>query len=539
MKQKHLYSIIISVLIIVLLISYIRFLLKPVKIQNPIVTNEDENLPDKTKSKQEKLKKAGSQGVGRNQITSYDLKILLKDIPCKESYLIVKYLTELTNSKWAKEDCLGKIAAQLVREGRLDLALQIANSIEDEDSYNGILAHFITTALKDMGEYDRALDIAGSIDDKFRYDKDNAYDFISFALSDAGDFKKAMDVINLIDETYDVGGFIKSSATEYAMHKSAEKDEFPEDEYNYAIGIADNTKESRNKARYVSLIAKRLYRSGIKDLALEKFQIALDIIDSMKTAADDQNRIAGKIDSYNLISRDLIDVGEKDWGIGIFEKNLEYTSSLDDDKTRESLLCKIAETLIWSKQYQWAFEIADKFDDKQNYVYIANDFAYNDQMETAEIFFKKGIELGLKGDDKQAFFDKMAQLLIGTGKFKMTPELIETFCKNMDKDRFYYQMARGYSEIGDFEKFLSTIKFIDDEDKKFTAMRIALWDLEDNKKFDDYEKLFAKMLETANSVEDKKLRNELFLELSKDLFFLPCSEQKKYYHVFATAYDEN
>lgn len=93
-----------------------------------------------------------------------------------------------------------------------------------------------------------------------------------------------------------------------------------------------------------------------------------------------------------------------------------FCNSYKDKSIREDLLYSIADDLASSKQYRWAVEIANKLEDKQDYIRFVMWFPYEDQKELAEMLFKKGIEFGLKDKDREDFFSYMSKMLLKTGK---------------------------------------------------------------------------------------------------------------------------
>lgn len=107
----------------------------------------------------------------------------------------------------------------------------------------------------------------------------------------------------------------------------------------------------------------------------------------------------------------------------------------------------------------------------------------------------------------------------------------------MDKDQFFMDIAEGYLKKENLDKFLDAVDHIDDKNKKFVVLKNSLWGLMKKEKSDDFERVFKKMLELANTLDDMKMRNEFFLTISQFLLKLPCEEQQKYIQKFVGAYD--
>lgn len=204
----------------------------------------------------------------------------------------------MVDDQGKKDYSLQTIAAALTREGKLDLALQIANSIPGK--YNSVHCTIIAE-LEKAGEFDKALNVINSIDDSLS--RDFEYEDLALALKDAGDLKKALEITNLIQDE-------DSADFKYSALKFITAEMIKKGEYENAEKIANDMGDWKSRAEILSDIAKMQYKEGKKDLALEKFQSALDIVDSLKNVDADIVTIFHRIMVLDGIAENLFEVGQ-------------------------------------------------------------------------------------------------------------------------------------------------------------------------------------------------------------------------------------
>lgn len=142
MNRKNLFTILLSLVIIGVIFLHLKSIDPPKDPRDTVKGQKREQLSESVNKLSSNRFKRGIKGSSG----SLTLDDLLKDVPCKEGYLILDYLSALVDNPDKIKYSLKIIAAALTREGKLDLALQIANSMPGK--YNSVHCTIIAELIK-------------------------------------------------------------------------------------------------------------------------------------------------------------------------------------------------------------------------------------------------------------------------------------------------------------------------------------------------------------------------------------------------------
>lgn len=169
---------------------------------------------------------------------------------------------------------LSQIASEVARQGKIDLALQIAQrQIGDAEYQAGALMQ-IARALVNTKQLDRAVTVAQSI--KGKYEKVGILSEIALQYAGNGNPNKAINIINTInklaaslsDEQKDINWMLPPIAKSYAKAG----------QFDQAIKIAKSIKNTQYRVQALTQIANEYSAKGQKDNSLLLLAQALQLV---------------------------------------------------------------------------------------------------------------------------------------------------------------------------------------------------------------------------------------------------------------------
>jgi len=264
------------VLMIILLVVAIRFFTfrPPVTQQENFTKLSIENSNDNQNS----VKKR-SLHSDRNFFANSEFAEFFRDVPCKDSYLINNYFSELKNNQGTRQETLRGFADKLLEEGHIDKALEIAELI----GYKSIYLRMIGMYLK-QDNFEKAYELANSAFNDTQIIKKRDYsnfqikamEIILGYLTKKGKFDDALEIaISLDEERFKE----YSNSSKQELFRSSSSDHFFSE--SSLIGIS-NEMVDRGKLddalNVLDIMEKNNYTWGSKvDLILKIFVKQEDI----------------------------------------------------------------------------------------------------------------------------------------------------------------------------------------------------------------------------------------------------------------------
>ncbi|MBU1626598.1 hypothetical protein KKB18_04440, partial [bacterium] len=310
MSKKQLYSIIVSIFIIVVLIIYWKFAFKTISTNYPIKKAEKKATTSKTTNQTEKKVSHNSKA---NFFSLREYKNFFEDVPCKESFIIYNYLSELFNDPKVREQTHQKIAVKLAKDGYLDKAIDFAMQIDDQNIRDETLSKIVNELTK-TGAIEKALDISNSIQGE--PEKSKAIQYIADFLIDKGDLEKAS---SLTEKMQDSEEPWNPKTKSESIAKIAKKI-FDTSTFDEAMKIANSIPDWETQVETIRYFAKEFMEDGERQTAEDIYKKAIELVDSIEIKNKFWNEQLTKYDILNEIAIDLKHAGFKEWSDSIFQR---------------------------------------------------------------------------------------------------------------------------------------------------------------------------------------------------------------------------
>ena len=401
----------VVLVIILLIVAYRFFTFKP-----PIAQQEDftrlniEYLKEKQDSKPVKKRTLHSNP---NFYANPEFAEFFEDVPCKDTYLLYNYLSELKNNQGIKEETIRNFAILLAEMGLFDKARELADMLEAQSVYEKLVALLI-----EAGELNRAIRIADSMrmyDLKFgpglnlsnhgiEKNYELAMEHIVSYLAKNGEIERAIEVAESIGDSMlsRIANLVESEKRKYFISNKAKSkglsaisnvlmDNGNKEE---ALKIANSISDFEIKVMTLCKIATRIIKSGQKSHGIDIFQYVIDLIAKRDQEIYDINDWYKLIRNINEIAFELAKIGEIELSQQVFEKSVKICDGPD---SFDSLFTIIA--LIKSGHYEWGIELANEFSYSWMKRWIFRDSAAElikmNKDKEAEVFINKAIENAL------------------------------------------------------------------------------------------------------------------------------------------------
>jgi hypothetical protein len=533
-KKKQLYPLIVSLVVIIILIIYGKSFLKSTPSYFPNIVDEKKNPASKSANEPKISKMHG------NFASSTEYADLLKDVPCKESYLIYNYLSVLLNDQQNKVGSLKEISIKLAKDGFFDKAIHVANLIEDNEERNTALGDIIKEILESE-DVEKALEIANSMDKPY---KNFALLDITNYLAEKGDFDKALEIANKIEESRKdpfqptpQSDALSKIANEFMKTGLSEK----------ALTTADSIRDWKIKVDTLKNIASNFMNSGQNQQAEDVFKSALNILDSIEIEDDlySYEHQKRKFDAYNIIAFELNKNGQIEWSENIFTKVIDDIDTYGYDWKKKMYLRYIAIYLVkcgyYDKAIEMAYDSGEIYNKPCTFVDLAFELSKMNKGEFSNQLFKQAEDL-ISNLNKEEFsygysYNYMASKLADLGEFEWALNIAGIINNKFRKDDALSYIAKTLALSSEFDRAMKVTDSIVDQNKqKGTLENIATKSIENNN-FNWFRIGFDKMLDIANSQKDQNERIRQFYEIAGILLDLPCDEQQKYIQKFVRAYD--
>jgi hypothetical protein len=595
MSKKQLYSVILSISVIVIIAAYWKLYQPSEQIKDSMIDNRVEKQSTALNNKSSDQKKTHNSGF--KLFASSKHADFFEDIPCKESYMIFNYFSELLDDYDKRSASLKEMAIKLAENNLFDKALQIVNLIDDneqkkkefekkdkqvfymegDDERNKVLDKIlakgdmkefqktieglihggmdeksstiegIVKELAKAGEVERALKIANNIDksnSKFAYAMEHIIDY----LVENKEFDRALNIAQSLEESSgtnsdsadNIAKYAKSNAYSKIAQKLMKTGDFEE-----ALRISNSIDHKDIKIETLTEIAKGFMESEQRTKALDLFQSTIDLVDSDKENSSSMSFM--EAESLNKIAFELAKAGEMKWSKEIFKRTLKAMRALDKENMWQSP--KTVKDIINAGHYEWgiaeAYDYTDKTMTRSIFVDSAMELSKMNKNEYADQLFKKGIELlnieieKYPDEGKDRSRRMLSDNLAYSGRFDWALQIVNTIKSKEEKDWAFSVIADNLAENNQVEKAMNVLDFIENDKTRFDTLKGIFVTLIKTKNYDWYYKVLLKMLELTNAQKDEKTRNEWFFSISENLMDLPCSEQQKYIQKFVTAYDSN
>ncbi len=350
-----------------------------------------------------------------------------------------------------KTEILASITTALARTGKLDQALDLANSIQ-KNYFQGFAFWNIVKHLIEVEQWEQALEVAQVVQDNYNQENADAefsssshlqaFFEIAVALTDTGKLEQALQVTELIDDEFKgfkapvLGSIALEFAKEGKFEQALEIVRGTESNYDDSqIGIelakagklrsarqiAESLQEDYSKTEVLSVIAIQLTNSG-------KLAEAIQIAQSPK---DERNQ--GLI--FGSIAKVLARAGQLD-------EALQLTQQAPISEKNE-ITGKVAEGLIVNN-FDGAVNIFQSLEDNPRKYWIARNMA---------------VALAVDGQvDKALYFS----------------ESLEIPYYNANVASLLEQIAVNFARLGDFEKALEISQFINESFRWDALGKIAI-----------------------------------------------------------------
>ncbi|MBU1626316.1 hypothetical protein KKB18_03020 [bacterium] len=378
----------LSILLIILAIVVYNFF----TMKNPIIYQEDFTKlqmgnPGKKKVPNE-LTKHSIQSA-ENFYANSEFAEFFEDVPCKDTYLLYNYFSELKNNRGLRTMTLKCFAVELTKIGFFDRAIEIANMIKDQSTWENIVKELLND-----GNVDRAIEVADSMSSTLPF-KDNYPDKNEFIqakedivkyLAEKGDFARALEVAKSINDTLlnKITNLINIDNNKYnqfknylsalsvgsfsIVSKELLKAGKPEEAFKIASSIDDINSEG--KIDLLRNIALKYWEDDQYKEAMEVMQYAINSLESLNPNEQSFNSEGykwygfnlgyAKLDGMQKISQDLAIAGEQEYSKNIYEKILNVADSVYSKHQDPYIYGNIAESLAKSGDMEWSKHVYEK-----------------------------------------------------------------------------------------------------------------------------------------------------------------------------------
>ncbi|MBU1626597.1 hypothetical protein KKB18_04435 [bacterium] len=563
MRKTRFRIVILISLFILIVVVYNFFNFKVPSSKSEIFTRlENPNKSQKTQ-KEEPLSNT-------NFYANSEFVKFFEDVPCRESYLIYNYFSELKNSLSENEKTITLFIERLAEAGLFDKALQIANLIEDNDDRNLTLEIIIKEMLK-AGDVEGALIIANSINDYF---KNFALEDIVSYLAENGDLGRAIKIAESIkDRLPPYENVDRNFPVEYlrVVGRPPELQKFDRDQplanalstiskellkegnFEKALNIANSIDDWFIKVETLRDLAESLLKSGQKEKGKETFQSTIEVVNNFGSGVRhvfknfDFDYLIYTCEQMDYIGIALANSGETEWAKSILERN--YIALKARNRPEKGFFPSWGplEAILKLGFYEWGFKLVDEYEEKDYvpfmYAEVAKDLSKKQKYELADILLNKAIDLKLElskdegEDDLDWFYNSLVGDYLELGKFESAQKLIDKITDKNAKNIKIGDISISLAKDGQIEKSIEYLDSIEDPQLKFNTLKKIAMTLIDQKNYDWFGKVFNLMLEIATSCKEKQERDKFFFDISYLLLNILCSEQQKYIQKFVSVYD--
>ena len=397
-------------MLIILIVVAIRFFTfrPPVTQQENFTKLSIENSNDNQNSKPVKKRSLQSD---RNFYANTEFADFFEDVPCKDTYLLYNYFSELKDNQGTRQETIRNFSIKLAKLGLFEKAIELANLIEEQSAY----AKLVALLLK-AGEVDKAIRIANSMRMyNFEFRKyylesginkhyENAIDHIVSYLTKIGELERAVEFAESVGDSMlsRIANFFESEKQKYFISDKAKSRALStisnvlikSGKTEEALKIANSINDFEIKVETLCNIASKIIELGQKSLGIEVFQSAIELIDKLDLELFKINNRSYQIMKLNKIAFELSKMGEMELSKQVFDKSVSAWEEHDLWINRI-----IALAIIKSGHYDWGIELTDSLDDIWVKRWIFKDSASAlvkmNKHKEAEIFIKKAIENAL------------------------------------------------------------------------------------------------------------------------------------------------
>ena len=241
---------------------------------------------------------------------------------------------------------LACIAEAMAEAGQFDLAIQVAQKIEDERDRSLALREIPKAVAKiaKAGQFDRAIQAAQKIEDAS--DRSWALAEIAKAMAEAGQFDRALQVAQKIED---------ASARSLALWEIAEA-MAKVGQFDRALQIAQKIGDASARSLALAEIAEAMAEARQTKRANQVFQLALQAAQKIEDALDRSWALVE-------IAKALVKAGQTERANQVFQLALQAAQKIEDASDRSLTLAEIAKAMAKAGQTEWAnqaFQLALK-----------------------------------------------------------------------------------------------------------------------------------------------------------------------------------
>jgi len=448
------------VLLIILLVVAIRFFTfkPPITQQENFTKLSIENSNDNQNSKSVTKRTLQSD---RNFYANSEFAEFFRDVPCKDTYLLYNYFSELKDNQRIRKMTLKSFAIELAKNGFFDRALEIADIIEDQGVYLKIVEELLKA-----GQLDRALEIAESMTPIFGFhnpaesDFVKAKEYIAVYLAKNGEFDRALEIaksvgnsiLNKISNFMDKKGLnlfakyknsFSSSLYEQIISEMVNQGMF-DDALNVANSMSYDEFTWGPKVESLLYISNALDESGNNQINREIIDSALIILDSQPVDETfltlkrlsgifyEQTKLITVIDFYNKIASFYWRMGEPESAKKIYDYILKSIDSLDKENNRFNCFNNAAKGLAMIGEHEWSARI------------------FEDSMKFPDSIQDK--------DSKDFYLRILGSDLIESGNYSLGMDIADKNFTNSMKAKYSYLCAEKLLNMGEDEKAFEYIR---------------------------------------------------------------------------------
>ncbi len=361
------------------------------------------------------------------------------------------------------------IAVEAARAGKFDVALQTANSLEDEDSKAYALGE-VAVFLAKAGEVEQALQIADSLPGD-QQDKAYILGAIASSLAKAGEGERALQIAQSVEDQQD-------KAVVLAQAGALEE----------ALQLVETLEESK-QTETLGWMAKALARGGedeqalklAKSLPVNSFQgsILLDISSTLAEAGEweqalevaelikndyaQEDASTELVPDLNSISRvrneALFRIADALTEAGKLEQALQVAQSIkaedsEFDFNQQYVLGNIARELAIAGDFEKALEVARSTEDKSDDSDVAIELAKAGNLDAARQIAASLENEYEEGYHKVSILKEVAAQLTNAGKLDEAKEIVQSVESEEDQGTILISIVQALAKAGQVEEAL-------------------------------------------------------------------------------------
>jgi tetratricopeptide (TPR) repeat protein len=415
-----------------------------------------------------------------------------------------------------RDSALSDLAAALAQAQRFDEAYEVAQTVQDQDSFSKAFAlHTLANALTQAQRFDEAYEVAQTIQNT--YWKTKALSQLTNTLIQAQRFDKARDVANTIQDASAQVVALSELATALVRANDSRADAI----FKQAREVADTIQNASRKADALSELVIALAQAD-DPRADETFnytrEVAYTIRDSFST--DDYDKtVALRQLGVALAQTDDTRADET------FNYARELADSIPDilGSTRKALaLRQLANLHALAQRFDEAREIADSIEDASQKAAaireLASAFARAGDPRADETF-NQAHEMAITAQYESRNADSLRQLVIAltqVQRFDETREVINSIKYGLDQTHALSQLATALARVQRFDEALEIADTIQDTARKANTLckvATALARVDDPRA----DETFNHTRGIAKSIQDSYFRVNVLRELATAL----------------------